>query len=1116
MFDKRSTTAQMHMYLLSPFRIERKDHAIHLPTRKTESLLAYLVLHPDSHSREKLATLFWGDSSDTAARGSLRKAINFIRSYLGNEIIISNRELVQRNPDYLLYCDAIKFAGHASEFLSSQNPDISLIDLDLYQDELLSGFYDEWILDEREYYHQLYIKVLLRAIEVLRAQSEYNTAIKYAQRLLIRDSTNEKAHQHLIFCHVALGDRHGALQQYEACRKVLETELGVKPARETRALYEWITQSSDIRSLAARVTNLPIPISSFVGRGRELAEIKQLVSHEKIVTMTGVGGSGKTRLAIRVATELLDSFHDGVWWVDFSSLSSPALVPQSVAKCLGIIESPEQALIDSVIAVIQEKEMLLVLDNCEHLVEACAQLVNRLLTQCPHLKVLTTSREALRVDGEVVFSIPTLLVPNIDRTSIAELLIDYESVKLFVTRARAVQNNFVVDDRTAVFIAQICARLDGIPLAIELAAARVKTMSVKRITANLDDVFGLLTGRSRTALPRQQTLRALIDWSYDLLSEEEQQVFRCLSVFAGGWTLEAAESVCAGNSLESDQILDLLLHLVDKSLVVAETQGTESRYHMLETIRQYAREKLWAAGEGDLMRQRHLAYFVDLAERAEPNLRSFDMVMWVDRLEAELDNIRVALGWAQESDIEAQLRLASSLFWFWHIRDHKKEGADWLEQGLSSEEIQRGDQSLTSTHAMIRGKALNVAGFLRLMLSETNKAEVLSEESLILFQGLGTLGRQGMAYALLNFSGVANSQLDLRRQKILLGESLTLFQEMGDKFGVAQCLDGLAYCARNEDDYEQARILLDELLALRQEIGDKDGQAFAFHSLGNLSSQHGDYAQATTYYEASLALYREVGNRWATGGVFASLAHVASAQGAYGRAITMLEESLALGQASGEKFAVASRLSQVGFIAQSQGDYRRATKAQEEALTIFRELGSQVHVSRTLCYLGLAALDETHYQPAMDKFGEALAISKEMGNRYITAFANYCMARVAHAQGDLATARELNLKAIAISQECDPADVFEGVARSLESLAILAATQNQMKRATCLFSASEKLYAPLRFEMPAKERAEHDQAIAAARAALGDEVFAVAWVEGRTMDMKQAVEYALVKTLPLH
>jgi predicted ATPase/DNA-binding SARP family transcriptional activator len=929
MVDKRSNTAQaqVHVYFLRPFRIEQKGNIVHLPTRKTESLLAYLVLHPNSHSREKLATLLWADSSDVSARGSLRKALNFIRKHLGNEIILSDRDQVQLNPDFDLYCDAVEFERQASPLLAVQNQNIHEMDFEFYKNELLTDFYEDWILEEREHYHQLYIKVLLRAIEVLRAQSEYSTAIQYAKKLLIHDSTNEPAYQHLIFCHIASGDRYEAVQQYETCRKVLETELGVKPARETRALYEWITQSStEVESLAARLTNLPIPISSFIGRGRELAEIKRLLSTARLITLTGVGGSGKTRLAIRVATELLDSFHNGVWWVDFSSLSSAALVPQSVAKCLGVIESPEQALIEAIIAAIQEKEMLLVLDNCEHLVETCAQLANRLLTECPHLKIFTTSREALRVDGEVVFSVPTLLVPKIDRISIAELLLDYESVKLFVARARAVQNSFVVDDHTAVFIAQICARLDGIPLAIELAAARVKTMSVGQITANLNDVFGLLIGRSRTALPRQQTLRALIDWSYDLLSGDEQEVLRCLSVFAGGWTLEAGEAVSNNWTM-----LDLLSHLVDKSLVAVDFEhDNEPRFFLLETIRQYAREKLSESGEAKSIRDRHLAYFLSLAVRAEPEVHGAEQLLWFDRLEAELDNFRTALEWSLEGGergAQLGLQMASSLWWFWFLRNHHEESR-WLEKTL--------EVSRNSTDLVTRANALVRLAWVRFF------DESHADEGLTLGRTLGPAGRESVALALLGKGAWAMYQADYARAKSLAEESSKLFREIRNRWGLCEALTWMGLSLIFHGEYRQAISPLEESLTLARQANDGDEIGFALWQLGKAAMGQKEYARATVLMEESLALYKELKLYVGITFLLGDLGKVSLAQNDYQRAASHYREALTIHWDRGNKRFIAEDLERLADVAIMLQQSERAARLLGAAEALRQSTGADL------------------------------------------------------------------------------------------------------------------------------------------------------------------------------
>jgi predicted ATPase len=950
MIDKRFHTALVHLYVLRPFRIEQKGSYIHLPTRKTASLLAYLALHPGFHSREKLATLFWADSSDASARGSLRKAINFIRKHLGNETILADREHVQLNPDYDLYCDAVEFERQVSQFLAVQNPDIYEMDLELYQNELLTDFYDDWAFDEREHYHQLYIKVLLRAIEVLRAQSEYNTAIQYAKKLLIHETTNEQAYQHLIFCHVTLGDRHGALQQYEACRNVLETELGVEPARETRALYEWITQSSDIRSLAARITNLPIPISSFVGRSRELAEIKQVISNARLVTLTGVGGSGKTRLGIRVATELIDCFHNGVWWVDLSSLSSAALVPQSVAKCLGVIESPEQALIESIIAAIEEKEMLLVLDNCEHLVEACAQLVNRLLTQCPHLKVLTTSREALRVDGEVVFSVPTLLVPNMERISISELLLDYDSVRLFVTRARAVQSGIEVDDQTAVLIAQICTRLDGIPLAIELAAARVRTMSVQQITANLDHAFRLLTGGSHAALPRQQTLRAMIDWSYDLLSKQEKMLFRRLSIFMGGLSLEAAEAVCSGDGIETGQILDDLSQLVQKSVIIAEDIHGEVRYHMLETLRQYVYEKLKEIGEEEVVHERHTRWCVALAERAEPKLRGHGQLEWLERIEREIDNIRAALEWSFHNNYDLGLRICNALMRFWVTRGHELECIQYVEKLLTAE-------SLKSTP--LYAKSLARAAWAAMSPTIEEKMVAFAEAGAVMSREVNDM--ESLAFSLAMSAVVLHWQGKNDHALWLFEESLALFDDANIVWGRQMVLGGVGYTSQALGDYEQAHAAYQESLALCHENGDIEYSHFVLRCLGGLSFEQGYYEQAIGLYQESLFIVQVIRHKSANALILQQMADANIMLGRYSQAKTLLEESIAIQKELGLQWQPTWALNRLGRVVRLQGDYEEAVQYYAEGLRLAEKYGSRPGLA--WCLAGLAELSALCNQP---------------------------------------------------------------------------------------------------------------------------------------------------------
>ncbi|NIW49194.1 MAG: hypothetical protein GWN30_31840, partial [Gammaproteobacteria bacterium] len=378
---------KVHLFLLGRFRIERKNKEIQLSTRKAESLLAYLVLNPGSHAREKLASLFWGDSSDTAARNSLRNALAVVNRAIGSGLLLADRQVVEINPDNPLWVDALEFKQHAAQFLEEPHLEQVLVDFDLYRGDLLSDFYDDWIYPLREQYRSLLLETLVLKTEHMRSQSEYDRAIQYANKTLEHDQANERAHQHLMFCYMAQGNRSAALQQFESCKLALWEELGVEPAAATVALYKWIKQApEELKPLSAQITNLPIPLTSFIGRKTQTAEIKQLLSSTRLLTITGAGGSGKTRLAIQVATDLLDAFNDGVWWVDLSSLNDESLLPQKVAKVLGVTEVAGQLLTETLVNQLESKQLLLLVDNCEHLIDASSRIIHHLLKTCPQLK----------------------------------------------------------------------------------------------------------------------------------------------------------------------------------------------------------------------------------------------------------------------------------------------------------------------------------------------------------------------------------------------------------------------------------------------------------------------------------------------------------------------------------------------------------------------------------------------------------------------------------------------------------------------------------------------------------------------------------------------------------
>lgn len=633
-----------------------------------------------------------------------------------------------------------------------------------------------------------------------------------------------------------------------------------------------------LRSLGASPNNLPHQTTSFVGRERELGEVKRLLFTTSILMLTGTGGCGKTRLALKAATDLVETYADGVWFVEFAALREPGLVPNTIASALGVRAAPASTLEETLLDYMRPRTLLLVLDNCEHLTTACAELVGTLSRSCPRLRVLGTSREPLGVPGETVWRVPSLSLPVSDEAVSIEDLMHYEAPRLFIERAEAIRPGFAPTTKDAISIAAICRRLGGIPLAIELAAARVQVLAVEQIEARLDERFRLLTGGSRTALPRQRTLRGTLAWSYDLLSHQERALMRRLAVFAGAWTLEAAETICAGDGVDSSDVLDLLSQLVSKSLVLMDAQGGQGRYRMLETVREYGRERLDEANEMVSTRTQHLQWYLRLAEEARTELGGADQVSWLSRLEGEYDNLRAALDWSKiDGDSgDAGLRLALGLWEFWYVRGDFSEGRMWLET------------MLTRCHASdsLRAKALREAGFLALRQGDYDGSMRLGTESLSLFRNLGDLAGMGGATYLLG--NVALYRGELERAKTLHFESLALRRKVGDKRRIAVSLNSLGEVARTGEDYPAARSAYEESLQLARAAEDRRGIVTATGNLGYVALHEGDYKRAERLFKEGLESAKQLVYKLGIAGCLAGLAGVAALAGEYARGVRLL------------------------------------------------------------------------------------------------------------------------------------------------------------------------------------------------------------------------------------
>jgi predicted ATPase/DNA-binding XRE family transcriptional regulator len=626
-------------------------------------------------------------------------------------------------------------------------------------------------------------------------------------------------------------------------------------------------------------TNLPTSLTSFIGREKEKAEIIKLVKKNRLVSLVGAGGIGKSRLSLQAGFAVLNDFPNGIWLVELAPLSDPALVPQVIATTLGLIEQSSRSPLNILRDFLQSKRTLLIIDNCEHLIQACAQLAETLLHACPDLQILATSREALGVAGENLYLVPTLTTPDPINATL-DTLSQYEAVQLFLERAQSAVADFSLTQDNASAVAQVCYHLDGIPLAVELAAARVKLLRVEEIAAHLHDRFRLLTSGARTALPRHQTLQALIDWSYELLSEPERRLLCDLSVFAGGWTLEAAEAVCAREEIEQYEILDLLTQLVNKSLVIAERkQGRETRYGLLETIRQYMQRKLHESGGGVQIRSWHARYYMYLAEEAEPKLSSNEQVRWLARLDQELDNLRAAIGYALSNDeMMVALRLEGALWYFLYIRGYHDEGRLYMKETLSRSDAMKPVAS--------RAKVLNGAGFIAWVQSDYDEARSLLERGLIIGRELDD--KSSIAVSLRYLGAVALSTGEFAFARSCLKEVLSMPLQLIGSDGLGWSLNFLGDLEIHRGDYDEAKVLFERSVVLLRQLDAKDLLAYPLRRLGQLALRRNDPVTAKALCRESLELNLRVGDRRAVAACLAGMATISLEERKYERAATLL------------------------------------------------------------------------------------------------------------------------------------------------------------------------------------------------------------------------------------
>lgn len=707
-------------------------------------------------------------------------------------------------------------------------------------------------------------------------------------------------------------------------------------------------------TLEAVPNNLPTALTSFVGREREIGEAKRLLASTHLLTLTGSGGCGKTRLSLQVAADLLDTFAGGVWFVELAALTDPANVPSALAVAMEVHEEPSKPILTSIAESVRNKTVLLILDNCEHLVGACAEVSGTLLRLCPNLRIMASTREALGIAGETVWRVPSLPAA--------------EATRLFVDRALAVAPGFESAEHNAAAITEVCQRLDGIPLAIELAAARVNVLHVDQIAARLNDRFRLLTGGSRTALPRQRTLRAAIDWSYDLLSDAERSLLRRISVFSNGFVLEAAEAVCsdgASGTVPAQSTLDILSRLVEKSLVMVERTEHEARYSLLDMVRQYSRDRLLEAAEAEPMGRRHRDYYIALAENAAAELHGPDQVKWLDRLDQDHANFRAVLAWCQSDPdgVDHSLRLAAALYRFWFMRGYFEEGRMWLNDAMT----RAGASKRTPDWA----KALRAAGSLASMRGDYVSARSLLEESLSIFREMNDRG--AVAATLLNLAQTTQVQGNLALAKSYSEEALAKFRELGAAHGVARALSTLGLMLHYQGEDDRARELVKESLDIFRRLNLKEGVAHDLNLLGVLASSAGDYAAARALHEESLAIHRRSGHKGNMVAALLNLGHAAIWQGDIAGAEVVLHESLDIAQQVAEPRWTSLALHNLGLAALKRNDCFSARRFMTDSLRIRADLGDKVSIAYSLEGIAALAVEEGNL-----KFGARLLASADM------------------------------------------------------------------------------------------------------------------------------------------
>ena len=849
-------------------------------------------------------------------------------------------------------------------------------------------------------------------------------------------------------------------------------------------------------TLESRPNNLPAQLTSFIGREDDLEALRRLIAENRLVTLTGSGGCGKSRLAVQLAADLLERYPEGAWWVELASVGDGALVADAVARGIWIREIHGQELLTTIANHLKNREALLILDNCEHVIEACSAVVDQLARRCPALRTVATSREPLGITGEVTWRVRSLTVPERGPTQPVGALSTCESVTLFVERARASRPNFELSQSNANAVAEICRRLDGIPLAIELAAARARTLTPGQIASGLGDRFRMLTGGSRTLLARHRTLQASVEWSFSLLSDAERSVLQRLSVFTGGFSLPAAEAVGADEGIEPYGVLDHLARLVDRSLVLMDDSGSEARYRMLETIRQYAEDQLAQSGRAGAARNAHRDFYLAMLESAEAELMSHDQEIWLSRLDAEGDNIRAAMDWSSERDDAAEL-----------LRMCRPMALYWLFRGQTSEGISRLESALDATAAaapLLRAWVMWGVSYVCVMVLDVRRILDWASRSLEIARHEGDRRLEGRS--LLALSWPALFVDPTRDPRASFEESAAIAREIGDSLGLEESLQGLGLTHTFLGDPAAGRECFVECVGRSAASGNEWSSRQARCWLALAAVMLGEFDDARLMAREVIEQARAVGDLYFESMDLIILGMAETMMGAYDDARASLAQALDVSRTSGNLMGVAFAMQALARIENGSGNWEAARECEDEAHALFSAFDDTLGLGAvTLAESASASVDRGELGAAREKARSALDRARSLDDKRGMATALLAMARVARADDRLDAAEAHCHEALRLQQHTSDRP---GMVDAVELMAEIASTRRAFEEAARLLAATDMERRAMGYARAPSRRGAHEAAVEQIREALGSEDFEATWESGARLTLAEAIAYA--------